>query len=102
MLRRPTRSPLFPYTTLFRSDHKVEIEWVNSETVTADEMEKILRRVSGLLVGPGFGPRGTEGKIAAARFAREHRSEEHTSELQSQFHLVCRLLLEKKNHLMRN
>src|SRR5689334_24899284 len=76
MLRRPTRSPLFPYTTLFRSDHKVEIEWVNSETVTADEMEKILRRVSGLLVGPGFGPRGTEGKIAAARFAREHRSEE--------------------------
>jgi len=53
-------------------DVKVEIEWVNSETVTPEEMERVLRRVSGVLVGPGFGPRGTEGKIAAVRFAREH------------------------------
>jgi CTP synthase len=53
-------------------DVKVEIEWVNSETITPEEMERVLRRVSGVLVGPGFGPRGTEGKIAAVRFAREH------------------------------
>ena len=50
----------------------VEIEWVNSETTDIEEMERVLRRVSGVLVGPGFGPRGTEGKIAAVRFAREH------------------------------
>lgn len=54
-------------------DASVEIEWVNSETITPDEMERTLRRVSGVLVGPGFGPRGTEGKIAAVRFAREHQ-----------------------------
>jgi CTP synthase len=53
-------------------DVKVEIEWVNSETITPEEMERVLRRVSGVLVGPGFGPRGTEGKIAAVRFAREN------------------------------
>jgi CTP synthase len=51
---------------------EIEIEWVNSETTTPEEMERVLRRVSGVLVGPGFGPRGTEGKIAAVRFAREH------------------------------
>ena len=53
-------------------DVDIDIEWVNSETVTPEEMERVLRRVSGVLVGPGFGPRGTEGKITAARFAREH------------------------------
>lgn len=53
-------------------DVDIDLEWVNSETITPDEMERVLRRVSGVLVGPGFGPRGTEGKIAAARFAREH------------------------------
>lgn len=53
-------------------DVNVEIDWVNSETVTPEELERALRRVSGVLVGPGFGPRGTEGKILAAKFAREH------------------------------
>ena len=53
-------------------DVNVEIVWVNSETSTQEEMDRALRRVSGILVGPGFGPRGTEGKILAARFAREH------------------------------
>jgi CTP synthase len=52
-------------------DVKVEIEWVNSETLTPEELDRTLRRVSGVLVGPGFGPRGTEGKIAAVRYARE-------------------------------
>src|SRR5689334_23514637 len=77
MIRRPPRSTLFPYTTLFRS---------------------LLAAAQGLL----------DERVAAARGELEHgvgddlaallraRSEEHTSELQSQFHLVCRLLLEKK------
>ena len=50
---------------------KIEIEWVNSETTTPDEMRRVLDTVSGVLVGPGFGPRGTEGKVAAVRHARE-------------------------------
>jgi CTP synthase len=49
----------------------VEIDWINSETVTPEELQRELRKVSGVLVGPGFGPRGTEGKIAAVRYARE-------------------------------
>ncbi len=53
-------------------DREVEITWVNSETVTEDELNRALRRVSGVVVPGGFGPRGTEGKILAARFAREH------------------------------
>jgi CTP synthase len=53
-------------------DVAIEVEWVNSESLSTEEMERALRRVSGILVGPGFGPRGTEGKIAAAKFAREN------------------------------
>jgi CTP synthase len=50
----------------------VDIAWVNSETLTPDELEKALRKVSGVLVGPGFGPRGTVGKVMAAKYAREN------------------------------
>ena len=53
-------------------DTRVEIHWLNSETLPPEELERELRKVSGVLVGPGFGPRGTEGKVHAARFAREH------------------------------
>src|SRR5258708_31949322 len=72
MIRRPPRSTLFPYTTLFRS----------------------LRRASSR---PGARQRLERGVRLAARNAE--RSEEHTSELQSPDHLVCRLLLEKKKHV---
>src|SRR5689334_23511417 len=72
MLRRPPRSTLFPYTTLFRSE---------------------LGAAAGLLAGD---PLEVVGRCARGVVAGD-RSEEHTSELQSQFHLVCRLLLEKKN-----
>src|SRR2546430_5916683 len=75
MIRRPPRSTLFPYTTLFRShrvnrlplpiSHEIERDWLISGT-------------------------------GEARHLRRERSEEHTSELQSQSNLVCRLLLEKK------
>ena len=53
-------------------DTKVEIAWLNSETLSQEDLERELRKVSGVLVGPGFGPRGTEGKVHAAKFAREH------------------------------
>jgi CTP synthase len=49
----------------------IEIEWINSETETPESLVKILKTVSGILIGPGFGPRGTEGKVAAVRYARE-------------------------------
>src|SRR2546429_4192056 len=76
MIRRPPRSTLFPYTTLFRS-------WAHGHRLRAE------RR---LLQGCPH-PRSTDARDAA----RHHeRSEEHTSELQSRLHLVCRLLLEKK------
>src|SRR5689334_24853092 len=100
MIRRPPRSTLFPYTTLFRSidaclDHDVKT----------------------LIIGGGVAANGRLRQFAEERAAKagiqirvpriglctdNGRSEEHTSELQSQFHLVCRLLLEKKKHKIHN
>ena len=54
-------------------DVEPEIVWINSETTPLDEIDRTLRRVSGVVIPPGFGPRGTEGKIHAAKFAREHK-----------------------------
>src|SRR2546427_7691237 len=82
MIRRPPRSTLFPYTTLFRSDMPV-LDGVASlciAGVLAATAFLLARETKGLLVGEPAHP----------------RSEEHTSELQSQSNLVCRLLLEKK------
>src|SRR5258708_23034817 len=80
MIRRPPRSTLFPYTTLFRSHPAFgeSIERLRSWGVTVLYGDDVLE-----LHPPGV--------------AEEDRSEEHTSELQSPDHLVCRLLLEKKN-----
>src|SRR2546425_8807049 len=78
MIRRPPRSTLFPYTTLFRSKSHVASIDVHAENLVA------LERRSGRL----------EDYFAAVE--RKVRSEEHTSELQSLAYLVCRLLLEKK------
>src|SRR5689334_23897195 len=94
MIRRPPRSTLFPYTTLFRSKRQ-ELQFI--EYVGADTKEP---RIEGSVTVAG---RAVEPEVARNLSARDlHRvfafvrSEEHTSELQSQFHLVCRLLLEKK------
>src|SRR2546425_4662921 len=85
MIRRPPRSTLFPYTTLFRSPLAI-----HDRARPAHEAARCA---------------GAEGRYWAyhdrlfeeqPRFEREHRSEEHTSELQSLAYLVCRLLLEKK------
>src|SRR5438876_2366292 len=75
MIRRPPRSTLFPYTTLFRSQRVLDAAHF------------------GTLPEPLLQPRPPDRRPAAV----EARSEEHTSELQSPVHLVCRLLLEKKN-----
>src|SRR2546427_3325905 len=84
MIRRPPRSTLFPYTTLFRSPgHECLLRNGQVETHAAPRHPR--------LVGPrARDPRADEPPRARAR------SEEHTSELQSQSNLVCRLLLEKK------
>src|SRR3712207_8095360 len=95
MIRRPPRSTLFPYTTLFRS---------------LGQARKLLRTGRGApeggvalkerrrLVLPFLGLEGAGAVDEAAARLRQRRSEEHTSELQSRQYLVCRLLLEKKQY----
>src|SRR2546429_6250752 len=87
MIRRPPRSTLFPYTTLFRSLKKA-IELNPDESRAEYELAKLYRKQG----------RDQEARQAFDR-SKEMRSEEHTSELQSRLHLVCRLLLEKKKHV---
>src|SRR5690554_7208507 len=94
MMPRPPRSTLFPYTTLFRSSFspvmKLEFQ---------DRLGKMEREIEGgkemLEVELPF-VAGCQEPIAAWKIPNMRRSEEHTSELQSRPHLVCRLLLEKK------
>src|SRR3712207_7435832 len=96
MIRRPPRSTLFPYTTLFRSVRplvlgRLERGWVvASETAALDIVGATMVRE----VEPGELLAIDAGGMRSSRFAA--RSEEHTSELQSRQYLVCRLLLEKK------
>src|SRR2546425_2333485 len=98
MIRRPPRSTLFPYTTLFRSlsampgSRTLAVEWFNPS---------IGATVAGDLI-----PSGSSAQAFTPPFSGENawaeRSEEHTSELQSLAYLVCRLLLEKKKNKMTN
>src|SRR5260370_23141708 len=88
MIRRPPRSTLFPYTTLFRSPH-TESAARNSGSRRQDK-------------NPGDGGAGQPERYRKGKFFRKGRSEEHTSELQSHLNLVCRLLLEKKKTTMRS
>src|SRR5258708_18442849 len=89
MIRRPPRSTLFPYTTLFRS---LPVRGRFAGAVGAGRagagVDGIASQAEGRTQAPG------------AKAPPVGRSEEHTSELQSPDHLVCRLLLEKKNHQM--
>src|SRR5260370_3967581 len=86
MIRRPPRSTLFPYTTLFRSDSFVWVRQRNEETIHKYDVE-----------AEGWGTLGElRAEILQNENLQHHRSEEHTSELQSHLNLVCRLLLEKK------
>src|SRR5258708_29479896 len=90
MIRRPPRSTLFPYTTLFRSC----LRWLSRRG--PDDGSRVALRLAGL---PRV-RRRDRAPCPAPAPRRNDRSEEHTSELQSPDHLVCRLLLEKKkrNH----
>src|SRR5438132_7484402 len=94
MFRRPPRSPLFPYTTLFRS--KAYVRSCPNATLWEEQ-----RYVPGRIHPPVFVPRLNFLVTDAAqkRYRPVRRSEEHTSELQSHSDLVCRLLLEKKKHM---
>src|SRR3712207_8035055 len=100
MIRRPPRSTLFPYTTLFRSQgaHRVRCFFYRSEKVRETaRLERLAEVVEGALP-PGselVDARFSGGPLLTLLVDRE-RSEEHTSELQSRQYLVCRLLLEKK------
>src|SRR2546430_13613279 len=93
MIRRPPRSTLFPYTTLFRSPRADAIEFLD-RIAAANPDARFLAIASG--VPPELNSQRQES--AAIHFIEKpfERSEEHTSELQSQSNLVCRLLLEKK------
>src|SRR5256885_7383819 len=95
MIRRPPRSTLFPYTTLFRSSNPREIRRAKHPS----------RREPSYLTGMLKGPNRSTLRTLGSRYCcpaychnerRQLRSEEHTSELQSPCNLVCRLLLEKK------
>src|SRR2546429_3491416 len=88
MIRRPPRSTLFPYTTLFRSQHlEIAVDPSTLQIVGGRAAERsVMVAVRSLHAGLHAGRLGA-------------RSEEHTSELQSRLHLVCRLLLEKKKKL---
>src|SRR2546422_5751001 len=93
MIRRPPRSTLFPYTTLFRSHDVCRTASQEGRTDTAFVMILRVLEVSRA--------KGIAGELVAAKATTPNerldtRSEEHTSELQSRLHLVCRLLLEKK------
>src|SRR2546429_8469520 len=85
MIRRPPRSTLFPYTTLFRSQRQILRQILGQHRRRAVCLLEIVAVVGGRGAAL-MRLDGTEGQ----------RSEEHTSELQSRLHLVCRLLLEKK------
>src|SRR2546427_3276838 len=101
MIRRPPRSTLFPYTTLFRSHrhrpaHQAVDPWC-LPTGRLDADHGLLQHRAGPQHGRGLLVPGRSGRLAAlAVRGQRRRSEEHTSELQSQSNLVCRLLLEKK------
>src|SRR5689334_24217268 len=102
MTRRPTSSTLFPYTTLFRSTAYINtvgrgLDQVLLERRLRETLERYLDEHRDELAGrPPLEIRERIQEFVAAVPELRPRSEEHTSELQSQFHLVCRLLLEKK------
>src|SRR2546422_1935584 len=99
MIRRPPRSTLFPYTTLFRSAAAFADE-NNLRENAGQAVNEAKRRAkdAGKIIRDAAGP---AGRKAEKVFNEAVRSEEHTSELQSRLHLVCRLLLEKKKKITR-
>src|SRR2546430_9689683 len=92
MIRRPPRSTLFPYTTLFRSlkpPIRLSLQALETLAVIAYKQPVTVPEISDI--------RGVDASGVIGTLFDRKRSEEHTSELQSQSNIVCRLLLEKKN-----
>src|SRR5690242_21151004 len=87
VIRRPPRSTLFPYTTLFRSHNGELVHAVEADALRREDVTEL----GAVLAGEA------EGRRSGDEITTFDRSEEHTSELQSHVNLVCRLLLEKKN-----
>src|SRR5436309_10684795 len=97
MIRRPPRSTLFPYTTLFRSTLELNPKTVSSRlSKCLDKLEGIMRALLARVESPENGLTRTPEAARENTTPTSVRSEEHTSELQSRENLVCRLLLEKK------
>src|SRR2546429_2008722 len=92
MIRRPPRSTLFPYTTLFRS----KIRELLARPENIQEAHEALAERVGQLTLEATNENGKKNVSCSWQSRFLWRSEEHTSELQSRLHLVCRLLLEKK------
>src|SRR5260370_13621384 len=92
MIRRPPRSTLFPYTTLFRSEGRKFIKWT-FEPMRGRNAHFNLNRLGVVVRDYAVNFYGTD---YVTNPVEKNRSEEHTSELQSHLNLVCRLLLEKK------
>src|SRR3712207_7331751 len=102
MIRRPPRSTLFPYTTLFRSDRAARVGHDAHQAPHAGHGERPAQVAVEEVRNAAGAPAGAPGQRDVERLVRAHgarrvllRSEEHTSELQSRQYLVCRLLLEK-------
>src|SRR5258708_24628871 len=97
MIRRPPRSTLFPYTTLFRSP--TDDVYLLPEELPSNDMQGLVGVGANYGEFVNYGHHTRSGSYVPAQpfFAR---SEEHTSELQSPDHLVCRLLLEKKKNII--
>src|SRR3712207_7822498 len=93
MIRRPPRSTLFPYTTLFRS-RRAGVAGAEDADARALEQPDVVRVVD------ADGLHAAEAVARRVVLHRVERSEEHTSELQSRQYLVCRLLLEKKKNIL--
>src|SRR2546422_2204277 len=91
MIRRPPRSTLFPYTTLFRS---------RLRPVNLVERHHHRSLFEGRIIQPEFIVHSLKVRHGISFGPQINRSEEHTSELQSRLHLVCRLLLEKKKQMI--
>src|SRR2546422_7838142 len=95
MIRRPPRSTLFPYTTLFRSGRIYKNAFGLDPLVVSETLHEVARcRRNSILINTFM--------LASDYGLVNFRSEEHTSELQSRLHLVCRLLLEKKKKKREN
>src|SRR3712207_8756816 len=95
MIRRPPRSTLFPYTTLFRSRL---VWWQHVVPLERAVIDRVATRLPAVAVGASSAAAARAQQGLRPQRPTFVRSEEHTSELQSRQYLVCRLLLEKKKH----